>query len=183
MATSLPSIDLELSNKLKDVDYRRKFFIAESSARIARQLIELRKRRGLSQAQVAELARTGQPAISRAERADYCNWSFNTLRKLAEVMDARIRVLIEPSEEVLREYEAEDFAAAQFIHSWSRNAVNWPKDLPPRVGILTAAAPSAASASTLAGQVSISMPRVTEAQVDQQKKIRLMGEAHGASVG
>jgi hypothetical protein len=40
-------------------------------------------------------------------RADYCNWSFNTLRKLAEAMDARIRVLIEAAEDVLPEYEAE----------------------------------------------------------------------------
>ena len=74
---------------------------------IARQLIELRKRRGLNQQKLAELAGTGQPAISRAERANYRNWSFNTLRRLAEAMDARIRVIIEPAEDVLGEYETE----------------------------------------------------------------------------
>jgi transcriptional regulator with XRE-family HTH domain len=104
---SLPSIDLELPRKLRDREYRRRFFLSESSARIAKQLIELRKRRGLNQTDLAKLADTGQPAISRAERADYCNWSFNTLRKLAEAMDARIRVLIEAAEDVLPEYEAE----------------------------------------------------------------------------
>ncbi len=31
-----------------------------------------------------------QPRISKVERADYENWSFNTLRRLAEAMDARI---------------------------------------------------------------------------------------------
>jgi transcriptional regulator with XRE-family HTH domain len=102
---TLPSIDLDLPRKLQDREYRKKFFIAESSAHIAKQLIELRKRRGYTQKELAELAETGQPAVSRAERADYCNWAFNTLRKLSEVMDARIRVLIEAAEDVLPEYE------------------------------------------------------------------------------
>jgi transcriptional regulator with XRE-family HTH domain len=99
------SIELGLSAKLRDREYRRRFFLAETSARIASQLIALRKRRGLSQKQVAELAKTQQPAISRAEKADYQNWSFNTLRGIAEALDARIRVFIEPSEDILVEYE------------------------------------------------------------------------------
>ena len=101
------SIDLKLPQKLKDPGYRRKFFLAEAAARIAAQIIVLRKRRGLNQTQLAELAETRQPAISRAERADYQNWSFNTLRSIADALDARIRVLIEPSEDILCEYESE----------------------------------------------------------------------------
>ncbi len=99
------SIDLKLPEKLQDPEYRQKFFLAESSARIAEQLIKLRKRRGLNQKQFAEITSTHQPAISRAEQADYQNWSFGTLRKIADALDARIRVLIEPSEDVLHEYD------------------------------------------------------------------------------
>jgi transcriptional regulator with XRE-family HTH domain len=99
-----PAIDLDLPKKLRDPDYRHQFFLAESSALIAEQLVALRKRRQLSQKQVADLAGTRQPAISRAEQADYRNWSFNTLRSIADVLDARIRVLIEASEDVLPEY-------------------------------------------------------------------------------
>lgn len=98
------SIDLKLPAKLRDRGYRQKFFLAEASARIAAQIIALRKRRGLSQKQVAEIAGTRQPAISRAEQADYQNWSFNTLRAIADALDARIRVVIEPAEDVMREY-------------------------------------------------------------------------------
>ena len=105
---TLPSINLELSKKLQDREYRQRFFLAESSSLIAKQLIELRKLRGLNQKQLAELAGTGQPAISRAERADYYNWSFNTLRRLAEAMDARIRVIIEPSEDVISAIERDE---------------------------------------------------------------------------
>lgn len=106
MSARLPSINLNLSKKLRENrDYRQAFFLAESSALIAKQLIELRKRRGLNQVQVAEALETGQPAISRVERADYRNWSFNTLRRLADAMDARLRVVIEPAEDILGEYE------------------------------------------------------------------------------
>lgn len=107
MPQSLPSIDIKLPEKLKDRGYRQRFFIAETSANIARQLVYLRKRRGLNQRELAELADMKQPRISQVEKADYLNWSFNTLRRLAEAMDARIRVLIEPSEDVLLEYSDE----------------------------------------------------------------------------
>jgi transcriptional regulator with XRE-family HTH domain len=99
------AIDLNLRQKLQDRSYRLKFFWAESSARIAEALIALRKRRGLNQAQVAELTGTKQPAISRVEQADYQNWNIKTLRTIAEALDARVRVLIQPSEDVLKEYD------------------------------------------------------------------------------
>src|SRR5258705_3640850 len=105
---SLPSIDLSVSQRLKaDPEFRQRFFIAESSAEIARQLITLRKRRDLSQTELAKKMGTRQPAISRVESSDYLNWSFNTLRKFAEALDARLRVIIEPAEDVLREYDDE----------------------------------------------------------------------------
>jgi transcriptional regulator with XRE-family HTH domain len=105
----LPSIDLNVSEKLKrDPEFRQRFFVAESSAQIARHLIALRKRRGLSQAQLAEKLGTQQPAISRVESADYRNWSYNTLRKAAEALDARLRVILEPAEDVFKEYEVEE---------------------------------------------------------------------------
>jgi len=108
MSELLPSIELDISRKLRDRAYRQSFFLAESSALIAKQLIALRKRRGLNQTQLAQAIDTGQPAISRVERADYHNWSFNTLRRLAEAMDARLRVYIEPAEDVIAEYKTEE---------------------------------------------------------------------------
>src|ERR1700729_2683224 len=103
---SLPSIDLGVFERLKkDPAFRQKFFIAESSAKIAQQLIGLRKKRTLNQTQLAKKLKTGQPAISRVESADYLNWSFTTLRKFAAALDARIQVIIQAAEDVLPEYE------------------------------------------------------------------------------
>jgi len=98
------SIDLNLREKLKDRGYRQRFFWAECSAHIAEQLISLRKLRGLNQTQVAQLANTKQPAISRAEQADYQNRKIETLRAIVEALDGRLRVIIEPAEDVLAEY-------------------------------------------------------------------------------
>lgn len=101
-------VELKIPEKLRDKEYRQKFFLAEASSRIAAQLIALRKRRGLNQKEVAELTQTRQPAISRVEQADYQNWSFNTLRAITDALDARIRVIIEPAEDVLKEYESDE---------------------------------------------------------------------------
>jgi transcriptional regulator with XRE-family HTH domain len=109
------AIDLNLGQKLRDRSYRLKFFWAESSARIAEALIALRKRRGLNQTQLAELLGTKQPAISRVEQADYQNWNIKTLRSIAEALDARIRILIQPSEDVLKEYDG-DLNAEVEVH-------------------------------------------------------------------
>jgi transcriptional regulator with XRE-family HTH domain len=105
------SIDLNLPEKLRDREYRQKFFLVECSAEIAAQLIALRKRRDLNQGDVAELIDTQQPAISRYEKADYLSRSFSILQKIADVLDARIRVLIEPSEDILHEYSEEETSA------------------------------------------------------------------------
>lgn len=143
MSGRLPSIDLKLAKKLRaDLTYRQAFFLAESSALIAKQLIELRRRRGLNQSQVAEALETAQPAISRIERADYRNWSFNTLRRLAEAMDARLRVVIEPSEDVLAEYEqknemvklrVETFRSSDFNQLVRKNAASQPRVIPGKI--------------------------------------------------
>lgn len=100
----LPSIKLGLYDELADPEFRRKFFVAESSAEIARQLVRLRNRRGLSQQELAERVETKQPAISRVESAGYRGWSLSNLQKIADAQDARLRVLIEPWEDVRDEY-------------------------------------------------------------------------------
>jgi transcriptional regulator with XRE-family HTH domain len=109
------SIDFHLPEKLRDREYRKKFFLAECSAEIAAQLIALRKRRDLKQGEVANLISTQQPAISRYEQADYQSRSFSVLQKIADALDARIRVLIEPSEDVLGEYDNEQVDSPEAV--------------------------------------------------------------------
>lgn len=101
---SAPSISLGLRDRLENRDFRTAFFLAEAGAQIAAQLISLRKLRSVSQTKLAEEIDTKQSGISRVERADYGNWNFNTLRKIAAALDGRLRITIEPAESVLQEY-------------------------------------------------------------------------------
>ena len=96
----MTSIDLDIPNKIKSRAYRSLFFRAEASARIAEQLISCRKRRGLTQCQLAELIGTKQPVISRIERADYRHWNLNTIFDIADALDARVSVVIEPWDDI-----------------------------------------------------------------------------------
>ncbi len=125
------SIDLNLGEKLKDKGYRQRFFRAQDSAKIAEQLIALRKRRGLNQTQTADLSGTKQPAISRAEQADYQNRKLETLRAIVEALDGRLRVIIEPAEDVLKEYIGEPKAAREPITTNTEQQSR--ADLPPAV--------------------------------------------------
>jgi transcriptional regulator with XRE-family HTH domain len=114
------SIKIDLPTKLRDPEYRRKFFWAETSAKIADQLVKLRKRRDVSQKELADQLGTKQPAISRAERADYQNWNLNTLRSIADALNARLRVLIEPTEDIIDEYaETEEQDAGLVVNTYT----------------------------------------------------------------
>ncbi len=102
----LSPIKLDIAKKLKDRDYFHRFFRCRVQDDIASQIIELRERRGFTQARLAELIDTHQSAISRLEQTGYARWNVITLWKLAEALDARVRVTFEPMEDVIKEYEA-----------------------------------------------------------------------------
>jgi transcriptional regulator with XRE-family HTH domain len=101
-------IEIDLADKLKDPIFRKAFLSAEGSANIAEQIVALRKRRNLNQKEVAELVGTAQPAISRAERADYDSWSYKALKAITDALNARLRVVIEAWEDVAHEYESQE---------------------------------------------------------------------------
>lgn len=98
-------IKLNLSEKLKDRDYFHRFFRGRAQDEIAGQIKELREKRGLKQRELAKRCKTHQSAISRLEQATYSRWNLNTLWSLAKALDARVRIIIEPMEDVIREYE------------------------------------------------------------------------------
>lgn len=102
---SLSKIDLGISRKLRNRGYRHRFFRRKAQDEIASQIRELRLKRGLKQKDLAMAMDTGQSAVARIEDATYSGWSFATLQKVAETLDARLKVVFEPIEDVLREYE------------------------------------------------------------------------------
>jgi transcriptional regulator with XRE-family HTH domain len=117
----LSPIKTNLSQKLKDRAYRQRFFRGRAQDEIAYQLRALRKERKLAQKELEKLSGMKQSAISRIEQASYCSWNFQTLLKIADALDLRVRVIFERAEDVIREYETKyeggafEFGAAQTV--------------------------------------------------------------------
>ena len=106
-------VKTNLSEKLKDKGYRHRFFRGREQDEIAQRIRELREFRNMKQLDLARESTMKQSAISRVEQASYSSWNLKTLWRLAEALDVRLRVIFEPMEEVIREYEAREKAQAE----------------------------------------------------------------------
>jgi transcriptional regulator with XRE-family HTH domain len=62
------------------------------SVQIAAQIINARKSKGLTQADLASLVGTSQSAIVRLEKGDYLGYSLRTLQKIAQALDATVEI-------------------------------------------------------------------------------------------
>ena len=102
---SFESIDLGASEVLHDPVRRHEFFKEIVQDEIASQIRELRKKRELKQSDIAERANMKQSAVSRIEQADYSSWTLTTLLRVAAALDARWRMILQPCEEAIKEYE------------------------------------------------------------------------------
>jgi len=100
--------ELEISKKLKEKRFRDYFFQAESRHEIARQIRQLRQKRGMRQADLAKESGMPQSSVSRIEQADYSGWTYKTLCKVASALDARLRFVLDDAESVIREYERKE---------------------------------------------------------------------------
>ena len=86
----MKSVALESFRKrqLKKPELKREYDALEKKFALATQIIELRKRRHLTQRQLAERIGTSQPAIARLESGSYRNLSLSFLRRVAEALGA-----------------------------------------------------------------------------------------------
>lgn len=92
---------LEILDRLfgaDDPNWERDVRRARSEIAVGQQIYALRKKRGLTQAQLAKMANTSVPAISRIENANYDGHSLKVLRKLVQLMDGQLRISIEGNE-------------------------------------------------------------------------------------
>jgi transcriptional regulator with XRE-family HTH domain len=103
--------DLGIAGELNNREFRNQFFRTERELDIPAQLKALRKLRGLNQGELAEMIGTKQSGISRLERSSHGNWNLETLVKIAEALDARLAVVIEPFEAVVARYIVEEKSA------------------------------------------------------------------------
>jgi transcriptional regulator with XRE-family HTH domain len=92
------NFDHYLEEQLRDPAFAARFERAGEAWDVALQIAGLRQKAGLSQKDLAKLVKTSQQQISRLESPGYEGHSLSTLRRVAEALHARVRVVFEPVE-------------------------------------------------------------------------------------
>lgn len=90
------NFDHYLDTQLKDPAFAARFERAGEAWDVALQIAALRQQAGLSQKDLAKLLKTSQQQISRLESPGYEGHSLSMLRRVAEALHVRVRVVFEP---------------------------------------------------------------------------------------
>jgi transcriptional regulator with XRE-family HTH domain len=93
------NFDRYLEKQLRDPSFAARFDRAGEAWDVALQIAALREQAGLSQKELAKRLKTSQQQISRLESPDYEGHSLANLRRVAEVLHAKVRVVFEPEGE------------------------------------------------------------------------------------
>ena len=91
------NFDRYLEEQLQDPAFAARFKRAGEAWDVAIQIAALRRQVGLSQKDLAKVLKTSQQQISRLESAGYEGHSLSMLRRVAEALHARVRVVFEPA--------------------------------------------------------------------------------------
>ncbi len=100
-----------LEEQLKDPEVVESFYEGLDKLRLAVKIAQLRKRRGLTQTQLAAKMNTSAPVISRLENHGKC--TLSTLKKSAETLDADVQIDIMPKEEQTTEARIQGFRSKE----------------------------------------------------------------------
>jgi DNA-binding XRE family transcriptional regulator len=93
------NFDHYLEKQIADPAFAARFEHAGEAWDVALQIADLRRQAGLSQKELATLLHTSQQQISRLESPGYEGHSLSMLRRVAEALHARVRVVFEPEAE------------------------------------------------------------------------------------
>jgi transcriptional regulator with XRE-family HTH domain len=106
-------LKLNIAKRLReDKEFQKRFFQGQAQDEIAMSIRSLREKRTMRQTDLAKKSKMKQSAISRIEQSDYSGWTFKTLLRVGDALDARLRVILEPAEIVIARYEENEIAAS-----------------------------------------------------------------------
>lgn len=94
----MTNFDRYLAEQMGDPAFAARFQQAGEAWDVALQLAALREQAGLSQRELARQVKTTQQQISRLESPGYEGHSLSMLRRVAKVLGARVRVVLETAE-------------------------------------------------------------------------------------
>lgn len=82
----------DLGAKLADKKFKKRYEGELRKLRLGYQIAALRKKRGLTQKELAHRLKTSQGAITRIESGEYTGYSLHTLEKIAIATGARLDI-------------------------------------------------------------------------------------------
>ena len=101
------NFDRYLDEQLQNPGFAARFQRAGEAWDVAIQIAALRQQAGLSQKDLAKLLKTSQQQISRLESPGYEGHSLSMLRRVARVLNAHVRVALEPGKKAASSHVAE----------------------------------------------------------------------------
>jgi len=101
------NFDKYLEAQLKDPKFAERFQEAGEAWDVALQIAALRNEAGMSQAELAKKAGTAQQQISRLESPSYEGHSLSMLRRIVEILGARVYVKIQRNKPIKKAAVAE----------------------------------------------------------------------------
>jgi ribosome-binding protein aMBF1 (putative translation factor) len=84
-------IDSVLKRKLQNPEFRAAYKAEDKRIELALQIIKLRERRGMTQANLTKAIGTRQANVSRVERFD-SNLALDTLEKVARALGVKLKI-------------------------------------------------------------------------------------------
>ncbi len=95
MKMKVHDYDEMLKVELKDPKFRKEYEAIEEEFEVAKQVIDLRLKKGLTQKELADKLNTSQSCIARLESGSYRNLSLSFLRRVGQALDVRPHVKFE----------------------------------------------------------------------------------------
>lgn len=105
------NFDRYLDEQMKDQAFAERFAQAGQAWDVALQIAALRKQAGLSQKDLAKALKTSQQQVSRLESPCYEGHSLSMLRRVADVLHSRVRIVFEPVKKAQTGVHAAEAAA------------------------------------------------------------------------
>jgi len=84
------------AQQMKKPGFKKAWHELDAEFELLESMLKLREQSGMTQQTLAEKIGTKQPALSRLERGGFKNASMETLSKIADALDARLVVRLEP---------------------------------------------------------------------------------------
>ncbi|MBI2251651.1 MAG: helix-turn-helix transcriptional regulator [Armatimonadetes bacterium] len=95
MSKKKGDFEKHLDKYSKDPFFAKIFKEEQDKLRVAVKITELREKKGFTQKELAKRIHTTQSVISRLESSNYENYSIQTLKKIANALNAKLIIDLE----------------------------------------------------------------------------------------